>query len=277
MNKHFVIVLITILASSFVFSACNSKMNNKKRLAFDSIKVNRVEHLFGDSSKPYCNLIIDMAYPSMADNVALKDTISRSVLTLCLGGEYANLEPKAAVQKYMEQYVANYRKELEPTFKQEADSSVMQWYNYYRAIHGKVKYEKGELLTYCLDVNEYTGGAHNIYASNFENYDLKKMKTLRLNDLFVAGYTNKLTALIIRQLMKDKEVKTQEELTEKGYGSTGSIAPTENFFFDDKGISFFYNVYEIAPFALGTVTIHLSFSQLKGLMNTTVFHDLGLI
>jgi hypothetical protein len=153
----------------------------------------------------------------------------------------------------------------------------MQWYNYYRAIHGKVKYEKGELLTYCLDVNEYTGGAHNIYASNFENYDLKKMKTLRLNDLFVAGYTNKLTALLIRQLMKDKEVKTQEELTEKGYGSTGSITPTENFFFDDKGISFFYNVYEIAPFALGTVTIHLSFSQLKGLMNTTVFHDLGLI
>lgn len=51
--------------------------------------------------------------------------------------------------------------------------------------------------------------------------------------------------------------KTRAELEDMGYGSTGEIAPTENFYLDKDGVTFYYNVYDITPYAMGPVnSIH---------------------
>ena len=57
--------------------------------------------------------------------------------------------------------------------------------------------------------------------------------------------------------MKDNGVATQEELRDLGYASTGELTPTENFYLDNQGITFYYNVYDIAPYVMGPVTITL--------------------
>ena len=47
----------------FCFS-CHDKMNkNTGALQFDSIQVNKTAHLFNDTAKPACNIIINFAYP----------------------------------------------------------------------------------------------------------------------------------------------------------------------------------------------------------------------
>jgi hypothetical protein len=252
-------------------------MNNTKRLAFDSIKIDRSEHLFADTHKPYCNLILNLAYPNVCDNVSLKDTLTKSIITFCLGNDYASLNINAAVQKYTSEYLANYRKELEPNFKQEADSSVYQWYNYYRSIIGKVNYLTDDVLTYEMNFNEYTGGAHNMYATTYQSFDLKRMRIIKLADLFKPNFQNALTALIVKQLLKDKKVKSVAELSDKGYGATGDIAPTENFCFDSKGMNFVYNIYEIAPYSVGIIKVHIDFDDLKSVMEQDVFKSLKLI
>lgn len=277
MNKHYVSIIAIIITSAFLFSSCSSKMSNKKRIAFDSIKVARIEHLFGDKQKPYCNLIINIAYPNLCDNASLKDTLTKSIFAFCLGNEYSSLNPRNAIQKYINDYLSNYRKELEPNFKQEADSSVYQWYNYYRSIVGKVKYQQNDLLTYAMNFNEYTGGAHNMYATTYENFDLKQMRIIKLADLFKPNYQNELTAIIVHQLMVDHKVHSADELADKGYGATGNIAPTENFYFDDKGMTFVYNIYEIAPYNVGIITVHVDFDKLKNIMEEKTFKSLGLI
>lgn len=277
MNKHNVSIIAILIACAFVFSSCGSKMNNKKRLAFDSIKINRSEHLFADKHKPYCNLIINMAYPNVCDNASLKDTLTKSIIAFCLGNDYIHFNIPTAVQKYTTDYLSNYRKELEPNFKQESDSSVYQWYNYYRSIIGKVKYLKNDLLTYEMNFNEYTGGAHNMYATTYESFDLKRMRSIKLSDLFKPNFQNQLTAIIVKQLLKDKKVRSVGELTDKGYGSTGNITPTENFYFDSDGMNFVYNIYEIAPYSVGIVTVHIDFDDLKPVMEQSIFKSLELL
>ncbi len=277
MKKHYVSILVIIITSAFLFSSCSSKMSNKKRIAFDSIKVARIEHLFGDKQKPYCNLIINIAYPNLCDNASLKDTLTKSILAFCLGSGYSSLNPQNAIQKYTNDYLSNYRKELEPNFKQEADSSVYQWYNYYRSIVGKVKYQQNDLLTYEMNFNEYTGGAHNMYATTYQNFDLKQMRIIKLVDLFKPNYQNDLTAIIVKQLMIDHKVHSAEELADKGYGATGNISPTENFYFDDKGIVFVYNIDEIAPYNTGIIMVHVDFDKLKNIMEEKTFKSLELI
>lgn len=277
MNKHSVIVLAIITTWSFFLFSCNNKMDKKELLTFDSIKVNRIEHLLGDTAKPYCNLIINIMYPSASNNAVLKDTMTHYILELCLGDDYTNQTPQIEVQNYVTHYITQYRQELEPTFKQESDKSVQEWYNYYRCIKGKASMCNANVLTYRLDLNEYTGGAHNMYSTTYENYDLIRMKKLKTDDLFKPNYQNELTFDIITQLMKDKEVTTKEALAEKGYGTTGTIYPTENFLLDKDGITFFYNVYEIAPYSNGTTAIRIPYSKLKNIINTEVFTRLGLI
>jgi hypothetical protein len=63
--------------------------------------------------------------------------------------------------------------------------------------------------------------------------------------------------------MKDNDVTTREELEEIGYGITGELVPSENFYLDEESITFYYNIYELAPYAMGPVEIRLPYAAVK--------------
>ena len=109
----------------------------------------------------------------------------------------------------------------------------------------------GHLLVYRIDYNEYTGGAHGIYMSTFLNFDLRTLAPIRLDDLFAGDYKEQLTDLLWNQLMADNKVATRQELEDMGYVTTGDLTPTENFYLGKDGITFYYNVYDIAPYVMG--------------------------
>ena len=49
--------------------------------------------------------------------------------------------------------------------------------------------------------------------------------------------------------------------------TTGDLEPIENFYLDPTGITFYYNVYEIAPYVMGATKITLSYEDIAPLMN----------
>ena len=53
------------------------------------------------------------------------------------------------------------------------EQSIGAWYSYYKGIESHVQLCNTLMLTYRIDYNEYTGGAHGIYMSTFLNLDLK--------------------------------------------------------------------------------------------------------
>ena len=124
------------------------------------------------------------------------------------------------------------------------------------------------ILTYRIDYNEYTGGAHGIYMSTFLNLDLKTLSPIHLGDLFEGDYKEALTDLLWKQLMADNNVSTRQELEDMGYATTGDLEPIENFYLDPTGITFYYNVYEIAPYVMGATKITLSYEDITHLMNS---------
>ena len=273
MKKQYVSLLVIILsASSFLFS-CGDKMNkNTGALVFDSIQVNETAHLFGDTAKPACNLTINFAYPVKSSDEKLKDSLTSFFISACFGEGYIGDKPAAVIKDYTANYVKEYRQDLEPMYledeKNKEDSeSVGAWYSYYKGIEGHVQWYEKNLLIYRIDYNEYTGGAHGIYMTTYLNMDLLHIRPIRLEDLFVEDYQDALTDLLWNQLMADHGAKTREELEDMGYGSTGEIAPTENFYLEKDGITFFYNVYEITPYAMGAVQIKLPYEMMAHVLN----------
>lgn len=272
MNKQTVSLLVLLLAASGFFFSCSNIMNkNAGALEFDSIRVNETAHLFGDSTKPACNLIINFAYAAKSSDNRLKDSLNSYFLAACFGDKYIALTPAEAVKKYTEKYVDNYRKDLEPIYRKdekdkEDDASMEAWYSYYKGIESHVQLYIKNLLVYRVDYNEYTGGAHGIYMSSFLNLDLRTLAPIRLDDLFVNGYEEPLTDLLWNQLMADNKVATRQELEDMGYATTGNLEPTENFYLDREGITFYYNVYDITPYVMGPVKITLPYQMMQHLL-----------
>lgn len=272
MNKQTVSLLVLLLAASGFFFSCSNIMNkNAGALEFDSIRVNETAHLFGDSTKPACNLILNFTYAAKSSDNRLKDSLNSYFLAACFGDKYIALTPAEAVKKYTEKYVDNYRKDLEPIYRKdekdkEDDASMEAWYSYYKGIESRVQLYIKNLLVYRVDYNEYTGGAHGIYMSSFLNLDLRTLTPIRLDDLFVNGYEEPLTDLLWNQLMADNKVATRQELEDMGYATTGNLEPTENFYLDREGITFYYNVYDITPYVMGPVKITLPYQMMQHLL-----------
>ena len=168
MKKQTVSLLVLLLAASGFFFSCGNTMNkNAGALEFDSIQVNETVHLFGDTAKPACNLILNFAYASQSSDVRLKDSLNAFFLSACFGDKYMAMTPEEAVKKYTEKYVSDYRNDLEPMYKKdeqdkEDEESIGAWYSYYKGIESHVQLCNTLILTYRIDYNEYTGGAHGI-------------------------------------------------------------------------------------------------------------------
>ena len=250
----------------------NTVNKNAGALEFDSIQVNETVHLFGDTAKPACNIVIDFTYASKSSDVRLKDSLNTYFLSLCFGDKYMTMTPEEAVKKYTEKYISDYRGDLEPMYKKdeqdkEDESSIGAWYSYYKYIRSHVQLYTKHLLVYRYRYEEFTGGAHGIYMTTFLNMDLRTLTPLRLDDLFVSDYEEPLTDLLWNQLMADNKVATRQELEDMGYATTGELAPTENFYLSKEGITFYYNVYDIAPYVMGPVQITLPYEMVQHLLS----------
>lgn len=271
MKKQSVSLLILLFAASIFLFSCNNKANsNRGALEFDSIQINETAHLFGDTAKPACNLVINLAYVKHADGENIKDSLNRYFQTASLGDAYRNLPPQKAIERYKEQYISDYRNDLEELYQKEekefGDASQRAWYSYYKYIQSHVQFYQKDLLVYRVRYEEYTGGAHGIYMTSFLNLDLRTLTPIHLNDLFIDNYKEALSDLLWNQLMADNHVATRQELEDLGYGSTGDLVPTENFYLGPDGITFYYNVYDIAPYVMGAIDISLPYDIMTHLL-----------
>lgn len=272
MKKESTILLIAFFIASCWFASCDNSDQSSRNLQFEEMTLTKSEHLFADEQKPACNLSIDFTFVSNANTIGAKDSINAHLLSALFGKKYQALSPQEAMDGYAKEYVTDYRNDLEPMIQKDMDNNIDQdqltaWYSYEQELKGSIETYKGMLLTYRTYRNEYSGGPHGMYTTEFTNLNLNTIQPIVLDELFVEDYQETLTDLLWYQLALDNEVETRDELEEMGYATTGELAPTENFYINEDGITFYYNVYEIAPYSMGPTQITLSYDMLEYILN----------
>ena len=272
MKKGTTILLIALLIAGCWLASCSNTGQPSRNLQFEEITLSKSEHLFADESKPACNLSIDFAFVNNANTIGAKDSINAYLLSALFGKKYQQLSPQEAMEGYAKEYVTNYRADLEPMIQKDIDNHIDKdqltaWYSYEQELKGSIETYKGMLLSYCTYKNEYSGGPHGMYTTEFTNLNLSTLQPILLDELFVEDYQETLTELLWYQLALDNGVETRDELEEMGYATTGELAPTENFYINEEGITFYYNVYEIAPYSMGPTQITLSYDMLEYILN----------
>ena len=122
------------------------------------------------------------------------------------------------------------------------------------------------LWSYAMDVYEYTGGAHGNRYLLIQNYDLQTGDAVSEQDFFIDDYYEPLKTLLLEALIaQTDEAETMKDLRRLGY-SVADVVPNENFYVTPEGITYVYNPYEIAPYAMGCIQISLPWDSLRHLL-----------
>ena len=278
--KRNIRIIITVLSCCVIIVGCKPKKafdtNVENDIKFDSIMVNEKYHLLGDSTNPYCTIESYFIFPSEFKDKEVLNKLNLHFIESFFGldsfseKDTASATPKNAMDNYIQKYITDY-KELESDFITEVEvtgkkPSQESWYAYYEMSSNEILYNKCDLISYMVSVEYYTGGAHGGHGYNNHVLSLKTGKEINEIDIFIDDYQDPLAQIIVNTIASDNNVTNPEELENIGYFNTNEIYPNDNFYIDEKGITYTFNVYEIAPYSLGKTDVFLPFEKIRHLL-----------
>lgn len=269
MNRKFPLPHAALIGVALCIAGCNQPAGQKSKNSakLDSLQVERTYHLLGNPDNPNCNLTLNFVYPVDYKNKAILPDVQKQFISSYFGEKYEQLTPQEAIQQYADDYVENY-KELEEIFSKDLAENELQgaWYSYYEMSSDVILYNENGLLSYSVSFENYTGGAHGSHSFTNFTIDLENGRHITEEDLFVDGYETELAELLVEEIARKNELDNKKDLEDIGYFSIDEIYPNDNFYIDATGITYTFNEYEIAAYALGATEVHLGFEQIKPLM-----------
>ena len=192
-------------------------------------------------------------------------TLERLFSRIAFGDQYASLSPRAAVDTYIRDMSSEYT--IQDQYSQEMSQEDLNELKSDLRLSTKVDYIDSLVISVRKDLAEYYAGAvHGNYGTGFYNIDHRTKTLLRESDYFVEDYAAQLTKILQRRLLIGYKVKTLEELEEKEGISAVDITPNDNCSIGPKGLTYIYNPYEIAPYALGQITIFVPYEDLQPIL-----------
>ena len=263
-------LVVLFLISVFV-SGCNigTKKTTDNDVTFDSISVDKTYHLLENPENPNCNLQINFTYPAKYDNKDILKKIQQQFVYSYFGDGYENLSPEEATAKYTEDYLNNY-KDLEDEYKAEVakadESPVGAWCSYFEMSSDDIAYNKNDILSYTVNFENYTGGAHGAHSFTNHVIDMKTGNLIKEDDIFIEGFQEDLAQILIDRIAKQNTVENPKELENIGFFSIDEIFPNGNFLIDDNGITYTFNEYEIAAYVVGATNLHLPYEEIQYLL-----------
>ena len=125
-------------------------------------------------------------------------------------------------------------------------------------------------IVYKIEHSEYRGGAHPTYTVSFLNYDITGNNVLDFNEIIQPGNDEIVLDVIKASLCDQYYATSLDELAQKSGIFTDQIFLTHNVYLTDSSIVFYYNPYDIAPWAVGPVVVEVPTYNLDQYLTPTV-------
>ena len=255
--------LYSLTLAGAVSAACSGSYT-PEQLTFDSIKVEKRVALTKDANSPAYEMNINVKYVKEGSEdirKSVNDAITAKIFNL----HYVDIS--AAVDSFVNGNASSYMKDMLPLYTEDnRDIDKRPIYEYAADIKTRTEDGREGIVTYFIDMYNFEGGAHGLQQLLTLNFDKTTGKTLTLEDMLVPGYKVKLNELLQKALMKKADCKDINELHDKGYLFSMEMYPSNNYVLGKDGITFIYNPYEIAPYALGRIELTISYDALEPLL-----------
>ena len=223
-----------------------------------------------DAQEDSLTVSIHIEYPTAVGNPEVLKSIQSDLKHRLFGEAYIEMEPQQALDAYVAMLKTEYKQNNLPLKeewqKDNGDNEFAPICCEEQVLTGSVMGEVSGILSYCVERYVYTGGAHGSNFRQFVNYSLKTGELVEEEQLFTEGYQEPLTQLLLQYMVEQNdEIALIQDLHEAGY-NVDDIHPNDNFYLAEEGITYVFNPYDIAPYALGETEILIPWSALQGIL-----------
>lgn len=247
-------IFFVLMFASLAFISC------KKNEEYPKLVYKYAEHNFQygpcDSSSLECvDIKIKTLEISGGLTPAVRDSVEKAVNNFVLAPTVGESK-YSSFEQLRDSLIDNYKKT-----RLEIPDMPLSY-----GLERSIKVETDTLGIFAMEFFEYTffGGAHPNTVTVYENINLADGKTIKLSDLFIPGFEEKLNVIAEKSFRKVREIKPDENLEEAGYWfEKGKFKLNNNFVITKKGLKFLFNPYEVAAYALGETEFLIEYSQLK--------------
>lgn len=241
----------------------------KGSMPFNAYSLTSSKKLYNIESSPKCDLNFSFLFPKSYSNKEVLDSVQNIIKQTYFfktdGSEsvgiatFEGINPEQLLLSQANYLFSDYTNAFPDSIDPNFFYGSQDW-DYYTDM--AVVCNQDELLTLEFSVYQYTGGAHGIYGNVYKNIDLRSGKSIWLNDIFIENYENVLSKKITEQVKINYQIGADASLASVGFWDD-TLTANSNFYLTTSGIGFFYNPYEIAPYALGTTDVFIPFIEIE--------------
>ena len=273
-------ISISTFATSFIllivccFGCKRTESNHitTNEVTFDSVKVEQIYHLLNDTTQPFCDIKINLIYPSGYTDKTVLKSLQSVFISKCFGESYIDKTPFDAMMAYKDQYIADYKQFVEEAQQELADYSFNKEdlgssFNFYESSYSTILFNKGGVLCFSVFFENYTGGAHGSSRLYGTSIDLSTGAVITEDDLFREDSKDKISEAILQKITEQNNLKDPGELENIGYTDITQITVNGNFLIGETGITYIFNEYEIAPYVMGRTSVLLPYEDINIYIN----------
>lgn len=151
-----------------------------------------------------------------------------------------------------------------------------EWFPYFHhVVYSPTRIDQG-VLSFWGSQTSYSGGLHGSLNCVAANYDLATGDYLTLGSIMHMDATvDDFIAIIVDMLHKTAEDYSLYDDFEDGVYArlSGDENLYEDFYFTQTGLCFFFDPYEIAPYASGVISVEIPYHELTGLIYDGYFPE----
>lgn len=234
-----------------IFSACDYLTEETKKPSILIISTKKIHQEVGNcnsDSSVDCT-VVDFNIHQLQGGDSTVSAQINSALENEILRKYLNDSTSESLDEYADQFIADYK-----SIKERFDKAF-GWEN---TVNTDIL-RQDSLMVIKTSVELYTGGAHGSSEVYYANFSLENGKLLKLSDVFEGDYQSRLNKVVFEAFNQQTNLKSEEFFDDNKYY-------TENFGLLKDGIVFYFNSYEIAPYAAGPTEIKIGYEKLEGLL-----------
>jgi len=196
---------------------------------------------------------IEVIYPKLNDasditakiNIAIESAIAGHIAFFEEDTESLTLND--AIAQFENRFIS---------FKNDFEADAVPWEV---IINSEVVFQSVYVITIAIDSYTFTGGAHGNSVITLLNFDPKT------GDLYTQDHVIKtspdFTALVKHYFKKETASKTTDSSENYFFGEDFKLP--ENIGFNDEGVIFLYNTYELASYAQGITEFTIPYNEIS--------------
>ena len=217
--------------------------------------------LLEGKTSPAAAIDLTLLLPKPYASAAPVDSVNAVIYSEFFGLDSAKGDPQQMLRESRDKFFRNYRKANTEIYQEGATS-----FNWEKTKAVKIQYNEKQILSMEFYDYGYTGGAHGLSLSRFVVISLDDGQRITLDGIFREDYQNDLRDIVNAQVRLQYDLPRESDLRNAGF-FVENVDLSDNFYLNKDGIGFYYNQYEIAPFAMGPVDIFVPYYKMKRIMD----------